>query len=109
LRTWGWVAGGVGAAGVLAGTITGVMVFGKKSTVDQNCTGAVCNPEGLSAADSGKSLAMVSNIGFGIGLAGLATGAVLLLTQPKTTASGWQPVVATDATSGAWGGVRRSW
>jgi hypothetical protein len=112
-RTWAWVAGGVGAAGLLAGTVTGAMVLGKKGTVSENCNGAACNAEGKSAADSGKTLGTVSTVCFGVGLAGAATAVVLLLTEPKGEGSPgararWAPVVGTDGASGLVG-ARAVW
>jgi hypothetical protein len=79
---WLWVAGGVGVAGVAVGSVTGALVFSKKSTVDENCRGPDCNHEGKQAADSAKTLGLVSTISFAVGAAGIATAAVLLLTLP---------------------------
>ena len=39
------------------------------NTVDDNCDGTWCNQEGFDAAESGKSLARISTVGFGIGIA----------------------------------------
>jgi hypothetical protein len=81
------VAGGVGIAGVLVGTVAGILVFSKKSTVEDECVGLDCSPKGVEAASSGKTLAMVSNVGFGVGVAGLAVGAILLLTGSSSEAA----------------------
>jgi len=78
-KTGAYVAGGVGVAGIVVGSVTGILVFGKKHTVSDNCAGGSCNNAGLDAANSGKHLAIVSDVGFGVGLAGLAVGAILLL------------------------------
>jgi len=78
-KTAAYVAGGIGLAGIAVGSVTGVLVLSKKHTVSGNCSGAACNDTGLSAASSGKNLAFVSDIGFGVGIAGLALGAVFLL------------------------------
>jgi hypothetical protein len=87
-RTLGYVIGGIGVAGVIAGSVTGALVFSKKSTVDDNCQDTLCNAEGKDAADSAKTLGLVSNIAFGVGAAGLLTGAVLILTAPKAETVG---------------------
>lgn len=79
-RTLGYVVGAVGVAGILVGSITGLMVFGKKSTIEDNCAGTDCNREGKEAADSAQTLATVSTIAFGVGLAGVGAGSVLVLT-----------------------------
>jgi len=79
-RTAAYVVGGIGLAGIAVGSVTGILVLGKKQTVSDNCTGNSCNDVGLAAAHSGKNLASVSDVGFGVGIAGLAVGAILLLT-----------------------------
>lgn len=80
-QTWGWVLGGVGVVGVGIGAVTGVMVLGKKSTVDDNCDADKrCNQTGLDAAESGRTLGTVSGASFIVGGVALAAGAYLLLT-----------------------------
>jgi len=103
-------AGGVGAVGLLVGTITGVMVLGKKGTIDDNCQDTRCTAEGKEAADNAQSLGLVSTIGFGVGIAGLATAAVLYLTEPKpaTASRTWSPLVA-DRNGGVVVGLERRW
>jgi hypothetical protein len=108
--TWMYGAAGVGAVGIVAGSITGVMVLGKKNTIEDNCTGTRCNAEGKDAADGAQSLGLVSTIGFGVGIAGLATAAVLLLTDSKSTpaARSWTPLIA-DRNGGVVVGLARAW
>lgn len=79
-RTLGWVLGGVGVAGLGTGVVTGLMLDGRQSTVDANCDSKtkLCNDEGYSAAQDGKTLRTVSFIGWGVGLAGIAAGSYLL-------------------------------
>jgi hypothetical protein len=80
LRTWGYVAGGVGAAGIVLGTVAGVVTLNKKSTADGNCDEQrqVCNRAGVDANESGKTYGTLSGVGFGIGVVGLFAGAYLL-------------------------------
>jgi hypothetical protein len=88
-RTWGYVATGLGAAGLLVGSITGALVLDRKATVNDECpTRDTCSKEGKQAADSGQSLAAVSTIAFGVGLAGIATGVVLIVTAPDEKGHG---------------------
>jgi hypothetical protein len=76
------VLGGVGIAGVAVGAVTGVMVLGKKSTVDEECNEQKrCSQTGLDAADAGSTLGTVSGIGFIAGGVLLGAGAVLVLTS----------------------------
>jgi len=98
-NTLAWVLGGVGVAGIAVGSVTGAMVLGKKSTIDDHCNGNKCDQEGLDAADSAKSLGLVSTIGFGVGVAGLAVATVLLVTgksddAAQDRAARFTPVVA---------------
>nr|HMR05253.1 hypothetical protein [Polyangiaceae bacterium] len=103
-HTLAYVLGGVGIAGVAVGSITGVMVLGKKSTVDEHCRGVQCDQTGLDAADSASTLGLISTVGFGIGAVGLGAATVLLLTgkTPANTAGLGATV------SGAPGGARVS-
>jgi hypothetical protein len=111
-RTAAYVAGGVGIAGIALGSVTGILALGKKQTVSDNCPNHDCNDAGYSAVTSGKSLALVSTIGFGVGIAGVVLGGVLLLTgsdaKPEQSARTWQPVLtAGNGTYG--GGFSRRW
>ena len=97
--TLGYVVGGIGVAGLVVGGVTGVMVLGKKSTVDDNCdANKICNREGADAADAGRTLGTVSTIGFVVGAVGVGLGAYLVLSsdnkeQPRTMLA---PAVAPD-------------
>jgi len=117
-KTPAYIVGAVGVAGIVVGSVTGILVFGKKSTVRDECSDHVCSEDGLSAANSAQSLAMVSNVGFGVGIAGLATATILLLTAPSaettgstasaTRSAGWEPRLA-GTSRGGWAGLQHSW
>lgn len=105
-KTAAYVVLGVGAAFTIAGGVTGALAFQKKGEVDDNCRGNVCNAAGKSAGDSMKSLATISNIGFGVGVVGLAVGTVLLVRSPKkSTAFTVAPTMAVTGPRDAFGGV----
>src|SRR4051794_40321760 len=70
-----WVAFGVGGAGLIAGGISGGLALGKAS----DCPNKVCSSQ--SDFDSVKTMATLSTIGFGVGIAGVAVGTILLLTS----------------------------
>ncbi len=83
-RLWGFIAGGVGLAGVAAGAITGGLVLDKKATVEAQCSDDVCrSQEGVDAAEAGRSLAIVSTATFIAGGALVGLGVVLVLTAPS--------------------------
>jgi hypothetical protein len=114
-KTAAYVAGGVGLAGIAVGAVTGILVLGKKQTVDDNCSGSSCNDEGLAAANSGKNLAAVSNIGFGVGILGLGASAIMLLTGGSESAAAehahstrFQPVFGSQ-NGGVSAGLFRRW
>jgi hypothetical protein len=112
-RTIAYAVGGLGVAGVVVGGVTGVLVLGKKSTITDNCDGSACrNDTGYDAARSAKTLATVSTVGFGVGVAGLAVSAVLLLTgstseRAASSAARTQPLLA-PSSQGLWAGVERT-
>lgn len=84
-RTAAYVAFGVGGAGLLTGTITGILAMTKEGSLE--CPDNHCPPAEHDALDSAKTLATISTIGFGVGLAGAATGVVLWMTGSKAEAS----------------------
>lgn len=98
-RTLGFVAGGVGAASLGLAAITGAMVLGKKSTVDDHCDAQRrCDSSGASAAQDGRTLQTLTNIGLVLGVLGLGAGAYLILASDH--ADGAQTRVAFAPTAG---------
>jgi hypothetical protein len=71
----GFVVGGVGLA---VGSIFGILALGTKSTLDSHCVSKTCPASEQSDIDSLGTKATVSTIGFGVGIAGVAVGAILL-------------------------------
>jgi hypothetical protein len=94
-QKWIYIAGGVGAAGVLFGAVTGVVALNKKSTADANCSDElrVCNQAGVDANESGKTYGTLSGVGLGVGVVGLAAGAYLWLTSPKAATHAAHPSI----------------
>jgi len=83
-RSAGYVLAGIGIVGIGVGTVTGLMVLSKKSTVDDNCNAQKrCNQTGVDAADSGKSLGTISGVGFIVGAVALGAGAYLVLSSKE--------------------------
>lgn len=83
-KTAGYVLGGIGIVGIGIGTVTGLMVLSKKSTVDDNCNAQkVCNQTGKDAADSGKTLGTISGASFILGAVALGAGAYLVLSSKE--------------------------
>jgi tetratricopeptide (TPR) repeat protein len=88
-RTWGFVSLGVGVAGIATGVIAGVIMLNKKSRLDDVCA-PTCPASSEDDLDAFRSARTVSLIGYGVGIAGLGAGTLLLLTAPseKTEQSG---------------------
>ena len=87
-RTAGLVVGGAGVAGLVAGTIAGIVSISAHSDVTRACaTYPRCATEDRSAIDSNNSRARsagtISTIGFVAGGILLAGGAALFFTSPK--------------------------
>jgi hypothetical protein len=85
-QTWGVVVGGLGAAGLVLGGVAGVTTLHQKSIVDHNCNDAThtCNQAGFDANDKGRKYGMLTTIGLGVGLVGIAAGAYLYASAPPT-------------------------
>jgi hypothetical protein len=109
LRPWAWIAGGIGVAGIAVGSVSGALVFSKKSEVIDNCQDTACNPQGKDAADSAKTLGLVSTIGFAVGGAGIVTAVALLLAEPraeKPAQHRHRPIIALSEHSAIFGVAR---
>jgi hypothetical protein len=102
LRTAGFAVAGVGVAGMVVFAVAGLMVRSKLSTLDEECGGARCSdPKYSDVIDSGKTLALVTNIGLGVGIAGLAAGGVMIaIGGPKSASAGAKPAAAASAAIG---------
>ncbi|WP_437655326.1 hypothetical protein [Sorangium sp. So ce1182] len=103
-----YVAGGVGAAGVVLGGVMGALTFGKRSVVAEHCGAGIgdsreeaCDVTGFDATRSARTTGLVSTIGFGVGLAGLGAAAVLYWTEPKQDG----PVVGAARAAPRWVGA----
>jgi hypothetical protein len=104
---WIWGSGALGLAGLTVGTVAGIVTWEDKSTIDSQCAmggnPVPCSSTGKSAADSSRVSGLVSDIGFGVGLAGLATALTLWLAHPRRTQAATvrdlRAKTATDTTS----------
>jgi hypothetical protein len=88
-----WAALGVGGAGLVLGTITGVVAMGKHSDLAKVCGGGTCGSDQQSNVDSYHSMATLSTVGFIVGGVGVAGGVVMLLIRPSSPSSSPPPPV----------------
>jgi len=86
-RTWAWVAGGVGVAGLGAAAITGSILVGKQKTLDERCDAAkVCDRIGYNASRDGQALEPWYWTSLVVGGVGVATSVVLFaITKPSSS------------------------
>jgi hypothetical protein len=77
-----WTSLGVGAAGLVVGTVVGVLELSRASTVKGQCQGNACPASARGDLNDANTLATISDVAFGVGLAGAALGAVFYFTAP---------------------------
>jgi hypothetical protein len=86
-RLYTWIVGGVGAAALLAALGTGVASQLQYGDLSSKCTGNVCDPTAVDNAqkriDTGKRLALATDILWPIGAAAVATGVVLFFLEGR--------------------------
>ena len=79
-----WIAFGVGAVGVGAGTYFGVTAMGDKNSLDRQCVDKSCPAASQSLINASQRDSLVSTIAFGVGAAGVAGGVAYLALVPAS-------------------------
>lgn len=79
LRTWAFVAGGVGVAGLATFGIFGAMNNSKFSALEDDCSGGRCPEGSQDDIDAGKRYQTIANIGLAVGVIGVGTGVTLFI------------------------------
>ena len=100
---------GVAGAGVIAGTITGLLMFSKKSALEDGCTNGQCPPSSHSDYTAAYTMATISTVSFIVAGVGAGVGIYGLLTRraAPSTSSGSAFRVEPWASASA-GGLRGS-
>lgn len=95
-----WVAFGAGGVGLAVGSVTGALAIGAHSDLQSTCKGPHCQPQSLEEkrrldgdVSRYRTLGTLSGIGFAVGVAGAATGVVLLLTGKPPSEAASLPVL----------------
>lgn len=84
-RTWAYVAGGVGAAGIVTFGVFGLMSNSKHSKLEDDCKNGICPKGAEDDRDTGQTYQTVANVGLVVGIVGLGAGTALyLMSEPKT-------------------------
>jgi len=81
-----WVAFGVGAAGLVAGTVAGAMALSQISTLQDECPDKQCEPGKDADIDRTTTTAHVATAGFVVAGVGAAVGLILVLTADSGAA-----------------------
>lgn len=87
-KTLALVAFGVGGAGLVFGSITGILAIGKHGDLNDKCPDGRCPADAQSDVDSYKTMGTLSTVGFIVAGVGAAAGAVLWLTAPSAKETG---------------------
>ena len=94
ITPWVYVTGGIGAAGIVTGTVTGLMLLDKRSTIKSECNSRpdangqiACTQAGKDAADVAQhTLAPITTIALGVGAAGALATILLIVADGGKTA-----------------------
>jgi hypothetical protein len=81
--TVGWTLAISGAAFTVGGIVTGAMALSDKKTLDDVCKPG-CPPSQADTIDQFRTERTLSYIGFGVGVAALAGGTILILNSPSS-------------------------
>ena len=85
-----YVGVGVGAAGIAAGTVMGILAFTSLGDAKKQCddVNKECGPAAQAGLVTSKTYGTLSTIGFGIGIAGagLALGALIVVNRGREPA-----------------------
>ena len=87
-RTIALVAGGIGVAGIVVGTVYGLKSKSERDASLPYCTGAECDPQGYDAKERAREAGNVSTVAFVVGGVGVVAGAVLWFTAPSNVKVG---------------------
>ncbi len=110
-KTLGFVVGSIGVAGLAAGSVFGVMTLARNATAKSDCTlpdGNCPTSAGVNASKDASTYATISDVAFGVGLAGVAAGVILVLTAHPSPPAGLQ-VVPVVGRSGGGLDLRCAW
>jgi hypothetical protein len=101
MRTAGFVAGGVGVAGIAVFTVAGLMAKSTFNRMSDVCGSAGCSDAAqLAEIDKGRSQQTFANIGLVVGLVGLSAGATMIILSGRGHGSDPSSTVAVSGLPG---------
>jgi len=97
-----WIGVGLAGAGIIAGSVTGLMAISKTPGLTSECPNHTCGPTAHSDLDSANTLAMVSNVGFAVAGVGAAVAVISLVVGHEAAT---EPPAASAPTTHVWIGL----
>jgi len=86
--TWPqWVGFSLGGAGLVAGTVAGILSLNHTRAAKEHCTGNLCTPEAEHDLNAAMTMANISNAGFGVAVLGASIGLTSYLLSGNTPQS----------------------
>jgi hypothetical protein len=105
-RTLAIVAGGVGVAGLVTGTVFGFVSKSKRDEADLHCVGSNCRDQlGVDLRGEARNAGNVSTVALLVGAAGIAGGAALWFAAPTGSSTSAPQVglgLGTVVVAGSW-------
>lgn len=83
MRTWAYVAGGVGIAGLATFGVFGALNNSKYGKLEDECSGGVCSKDLEEDADTGRTYQTIANVGLVVGIVGIGAGTALYFLSGK--------------------------
>jgi hypothetical protein len=87
LRTWAYVSGGVGVAGIAAFALFGALAHSTYDDLQTACGSVPCPPSKADEISSGRTKQTIANVGLAVGIVGIAAGTTLFVLSLKNGAS----------------------
>lgn len=81
-RTLAWVGFGVGAAGLVSFGVFALLANSQYQELSSQCNETTCPSDRIEDIDRGRTYQTITNVSLGVGLVGLAAGALLYVAAP---------------------------
>jgi tetratricopeptide (TPR) repeat protein len=101
LRTWAYVAGGLGVAGLATFGVFGLLNQNKFGELEDACPGNTCPADRQGDIDTGRTYQTIANVGLIVGAVGIATGVTLFVLSTGSTEQASGPSVRVAAGPGS--------
>jgi len=85
-KTAGFVLGGLGLVALGVGAVAGIEAIAKWNDRTDHCPKDACDAAGLDADKVARRWALLADVGVGVGVVGVAVGAIFLVSGSKTSA-----------------------